>query len=682
MKQLLTSLRSAAMLTISAALGVAWLGEAQAQTDLPYVSGSTGLDGPLTFRTIPVGGRYGHAMAYDIVRSQTIVFGGYLNAYLADTWTFDGTNWTKLSPQASPPPRSGARMVYVPWNGGRLILFGGVNQNGNLNDTWSWDGTNWTQINTAVSPAPRSSSAMVYDAERNNIMLFSGTGNGVTTDVWLLDGVSNPLNWRNINPPNPPPNWDQHIAAFDAERKLTVLVSYLGTHLWNGTNWTTATPLDPVPRSGHGGIAYDPVHKEVVVFGGEAHNHTYVWNGSNWAARNPSTILPTASSTEMVFDAARSRIMIFGGQTATDTYSADTWAWDGINWSFVSGKNQTFDMSARANGIWNFTTINIPSGLSIYFKKNSANTPVRWLATGNVQIDGSLVLDGSFGDNNLPEGVGGAGGPGGFSGGHGGIRLNRSGSYVGSPGQGPGGGLPGTHPSTDRDGKNGAYAGAGGYGNIYLQPLTGGSGGGGGASSDTIDGGNGSGGGGAILIASSKDIVVNGGVYSRGGANTYSGASYGGRGTGGSILLRGDRISGAGSIDATPDGRIRFEAYYRTLAGSTQPTSVNSAPVSSTDYNAVGTLSIQSVKGINVAQPPTGNTLTPDVIFTDAGPVTVVVQGTSVPDGTPVQLRIATINGVITPAAQNMTGGTATFNVTVPKGIGTLQAFATFTINN
>ena len=97
---------------------------------------------------------------------------------------------------------------------------------------------------------------------------------------------------------------------------------------------------------------------------------------------------------------------MFGGQTVVDTYSADTYTWDGTNWTFVSGKNQTFDMSARANGIWNYTSIIIPSGINVYFKKNSGNTPVRWLATDNVQIDGALVLDGGFGDNALPEGVG------------------------------------------------------------------------------------------------------------------------------------------------------------------------------------------------------------------------------------------------------------------------------------
>jgi hypothetical protein len=656
-----------------------------AQTDLPYSSGSTGVDGPLTFRTIPVGGRYGHSLAYDAVRKKTDLFGGYnpnviSGGYLGDTWTFDGTNWIQLNPTTTPSRRYGAKMLYAPWNGGEVVLFGGITQNGQRSDeTWIWNGTTWTQANPATKPSPRSTPAMAYDAARDKIVLFSGAA--ASNDTWLFDGTTWTLAASQVSPPS----WDQHIAAYDAERKQVVLVSYEGTWVWNGQSWSKATPVQDIPQSGNGGIAYDAVRKETVVFGGSNKNHTFVWTGSNWIQRNPTTVPPLVSSTEMVFDSTQGKIVRFGGQVSTgDSFSGDTWTWDGTDWTFVSGRTQFFDMTGRANGIWNFTTINVPSGITVQFTKNSANTPVRWLSQGNVQIDGVLNLDGGMGSNDLPEGVGGAGGPGAFDGGHGGIRLNRSGSYVGSPGQGPGGGLPGTQPANDgniRDGKGALFATTpGGYGNIYLQPLIGGSGGGGGSSSDTVDGGNGGGGGGALLIASSRDIAINGAIYSRGGQIQWSGASQGGRGSGGGVLLRADRISGGGTLDATPDGRIRFEAYYRTLAGSTQPTSVNSAPVASADFATTGTLNIASIKGLNVQQPPSGNPLTPDVIFTDAGPVNVVVQGSNVPNGTPVTLRITTTSGVITPPVQNMNNNSATFSVTVPKGIGTLQAFATFTI--
>ncbi|MCZ7635207.1 MAG: hypothetical protein M5U12_03615 [Verrucomicrobia bacterium] len=101
-------------------------------------------------------------------------------------------------------------------------------------------------------------------------------------------------------------------------------------------------------------------------------------------------------------------------------------------------------------------------------------------------------------------------------------------------------------------------------------------------------------------------------------------------------------------------------------------------PSTNGDLNQAGTLSIVSVKGVNVVQPPTGNLLTPDVVFSDAGPVNVVVNGTGIPNGTPVQLRVTTATSVIQSAPQNLQNGTATLTVTVPKGLGTLQATAQY----
>ena len=77
------------------------------------------------------------------------------------------------------------------------------------------------------------------------------------------------------------------------------------------------------------------------------------------------------------------------------------------------------------DGIFNYTTVNIPAGVTVTFKKNQVNTPVTWLATGDVTIDGKVILsgtsspdvgaagDGAVGDDGLP----GLAGPGGFDGG-------------------------------------------------------------------------------------------------------------------------------------------------------------------------------------------------------------------------------------------------------------------------
>jgi hypothetical protein len=168
----------------------------------------------------------------------------------------------------------------------------------------------------------------------------------------------------------------------------------------------------------------------------------------------------------------------------------------------------------------------------VAFINHLTHAPVVWLVNGNVNINGTLNLDGQAGNadqNNLTEP-----GPGGFRGG--------GGPQFGSgPGFGPGGGNgPGT------------YLGV--YGNPQIIPLIGGSGGNGG-------GVNGGGGGGAILIAATGTITVNGYCHADGGYNATIGS-------GGAIRLVANQISGNGKIEALGGagnvgvyaGRIRLEA--------------------------------------------------------------------------------------------------------------------------
>src|SRR5439155_20190387 len=50
--------------------------------------------------------RVGASMAYDAATSNMVLFGGLNSSSraLGDTWTWNGTTWTKQAPAASPPP--------------------------------------------------------------------------------------------------------------------------------------------------------------------------------------------------------------------------------------------------------------------------------------------------------------------------------------------------------------------------------------------------------------------------------------------------------------------------------------------------------------------------------------------------------------------------------------------------
>ena len=100
---------------------------------------------------------------------------------LSDTWTWNGSNWTQMSPSANPGARDGFAMTYDSVRN-VVVLFGGekcANKSctsfTNLNDTWEWNGSNWTQMSTSAAPAARLGTEMAFDAARQVAVLFGGT---------------------------------------------------------------------------------------------------------------------------------------------------------------------------------------------------------------------------------------------------------------------------------------------------------------------------------------------------------------------------------------------------------------------------------------------------------------------------------------------------------------------------
>ena len=203
-------------------------------------------------------------------------------------------------------------------------------------------------------------------------------------------------------------------------------------------------------------------------------------------------------------------------------------------------------MQVPPDGVFHYTTITI--GADITFVPNASNTPVYLLATGNVNIDARLDLDGLQGTAV----AGGRAGPGGFDGG----GPVQPGDLRPTWGRGPGGGA-GTVDGVS--GFNGVHATVDNandrvYGTPLLMPLVGGSGGGGTAVAEGLGGG---GGGGAILIGSNASIRIgpNGEISANGGpVNGFSG-----HGSGGAIRLVAPSLGGGGRLNASPGGRIRMD---------------------------------------------------------------------------------------------------------------------------
>ncbi len=355
------------------------------------------------------------------------------------------------------------------------------------------------------------------------------------------------------------------------------------------------------------------------------------------------------------------------------------------------------------NGIFNFTTVNVPSGVTVTFSKNSANTPVTMLAAGDVTIAGIISLPGSDGGPFSSVGPlvnpGGAGGPGGFSGGNGGARSTTN--NIGAGGQGPDGGLPET--GFVGFGSNGNYGAPTSF--VALLPLFGGSGGGGAPGNTAVAGASGGGGGGAIVVASSTKITVTGSITANGGKGhitcNFDGA---GGGSGGAIRLVASQIGGNGTLQATGGlgrcgllagvGRIRLEALTLGFSGAINPSasiSVSPGPVTAAGNPALinlPSLTFSAIGGVTGPANPSGSYATADVSLPQGttNPVTVTLTAANTPVGTVFSVRLipqfgtpTTINS--SASTGTFTSSTATASVTFPSGqVSILNAYASFTL--
>ena len=343
---------------------------------------------------------------------------------------------------------------------------------------------------------------------------------------------------------------------------------------------------------------------------------------------------------------------------------------NGSDGAFNPTQNVVINMADHPDGIYQYTSVNIPAGVTVSFIPNAGNKPVVWLVQSGCLINGSVDISG------LPSNgaIGGSGGPGGWSGGSGGSNP--------SSGQGPGGGIPGY-----------IFGGSGffNYGNSFLLPLLGGSGGGGNIPYYGVTFG-GDGGGGAILIAASHFINIGGAILAKAGGNSSpkNGQQIcGGSGSGGGVRLVTLNFTGTGNISAEGGngggaGRVRIDAFQNTFGGTIGGNfSQGFQPIIIPASGQSVQLGISSVGGVAVPASPSGVLSMPDVIIPaqQANPIPVVVRCTNIPLNTEISVVVhpasgpdvqaVGINNVGTNAAS-----TATVSLNMPRGGGIIYAKA------
>jgi len=216
-----------------------------------------------------------------------------------ETWTWDGGKWTEMMPVHKPPARRAAAMAYDPAHQ-VVVLYGGLVQDRNegiaASDTWTWDGSDWTMVSPKTdSPGDREGPVMVTAG--NRILLFGGRSYNVKYfgDVWAWDGKTWSRVDRDPTPPgrgNPAATWDpidSSLFIFGGSGfNSSAGPGALGTPLGDG--WSlTGGKWTQVNSSGPGRLAFANAmwdgKKIVVLLGMPCPNPSgdaWGWDGKAW----------------------------------------------------------------------------------------------------------------------------------------------------------------------------------------------------------------------------------------------------------------------------------------------------------------------------------------------------------------------------------------------------------------
>ncbi len=335
--------------------GWVWVGG----TSTPNQTGSYGVRGVPAAGNEP-GARNGASAARDALGG-VYVFGGdgasstgSIGA-LNDFWRWNGSEWAWLSGTngatlvgvygtkglASPTSHPGARRGAVTWltANGETWLFGGHGYSaaglGYLNDLWRWDGSSWTWMSgTNLEDQPAISGTKGIPAAENvpgarawGVSWADSAGNlwlfgGRTPDVYD-DGLLNDL-WR-----------------------------------WDGTNWTWVSGSLSPWKQGIYGTKGVPA---------------------------PSNV-PGSRSELTAWADATGNFWLFGGYGMAGGWFGDLndlWRWDGTNWTWMHGSNDTDDSGSGG----------------VLGEPSATNTPAaRTGAIGSAAPDGTAwVHGGASGD--------------------------------------------------------------------------------------------------------------------------------------------------------------------------------------------------------------------------------------------------------------------------------------------
>lgn len=230
------------------------------------------------------------AMCWDPKTKCVLMFGGTTGtALINDTWLWDGKDWRQAAAGqviagTCPSPRKYARMAHDPVRG-QLVLFGGLASTGTCADTWVWDGVQWTLRTPATrQPTSRYWHAMAWNPVTSRVAVFGGISWNAGRQNFLAVEEWDGQDWVQCNATvvgTPAPSYMDAGAVTDPQGRGVLLygtrfANAVGQSptpldcLWDGTGMHVQAPSPPPPsgRTLVDCLMLDTHRSKVLLYGG------------------------------------------------------------------------------------------------------------------------------------------------------------------------------------------------------------------------------------------------------------------------------------------------------------------------------------------------------------------------------------------------------------------------------
>ena len=260
-------------------------------------------------------------------------------------------SWTQVGPVLPPAGSLESDRPGMAYDGSRILLF-------TNDDTWAWIGSLWTPLCgatvagvAACGPPPRELESVAYDATRGQLVLVGGVTDHDFGDTWIFNGSTWSAACGTTTPVTPPCALGARYnaaMAYDPISKRIILFggwseSAVGvgadTWAWDGSAGTALCGASGGPSCGPAAsqgaaLAYDPASQKLILFGGDGSNDTWSFDGStnSWSQLRPQT--SPSSRSDAGFSSDGQHLLLFGGDGACGSFCSDTWLWNGTtgNW--------------------------------------------------------------------------------------------------------------------------------------------------------------------------------------------------------------------------------------------------------------------------------------------------------------------------------------------------------------